>query len=73
MAAVLSTLAASADPWQPVWLPFLKLAVGCCLVSFGAPSEFTHEPERQRCEADAKQFLPQWKVRSDTFKFKRWK
>lgn len=36
MAAILSTLATSIDPWQAAWLPFLKLAVGHCLVSFGA-------------------------------------
>lgn len=36
MAAAVSTLAASIDPWQPAGLPSLKLAVGHCVVSFGA-------------------------------------
>lgn len=36
MAAFLSTLATNIDSWQSAWLPFLTLAVGCCLLSNAA-------------------------------------
>lgn len=51
MAAAVSTLAASIDPWQPAGQP----SKTCCWALCGVIwcSEFTHEPERQWSEADA--------------------
>lgn len=69
MAAILSTLATNIDPWQPAWLPFLKLAVGAVWFHFGALNSHMNQ-KGSGVEQMQSSFSPLWKVRWKTLTFR---